>query len=90
MSKSLGNGIDPLEIIDSYGADSLRFSLVQGLAPGNDTRYTDQKTKLDVPIAKFRPNKIVKLCCGVAQFVFFKVCGDVFDGFIQARKKGYP
>ncbi|MDE6275546.1 MAG: valine--tRNA ligase, partial [Clostridia bacterium] len=45
MSKSLGNGIDPLEIIDSYGADSLRFSLVQGLAPGNDTRYTDQKTE---------------------------------------------
>lgn len=45
MSKSLGNGIDPLEIIDNYGADSLRFSLVQGLAPGNDTRYTDQKTE---------------------------------------------
>ncbi len=45
MSKSLGNGIDPLEIIDSYGADSLRFSLVQGLAPGNDTKYTDQKTE---------------------------------------------
>lgn len=45
MSKSLGNGIDPLEIIDNYGADSLRFSLVQGLAPGNDTKYTDQKTE---------------------------------------------
>ena len=45
MSKSLGNGIDPLEIIENYGADSLRFSLVQGLAPGNDTRYTDQKTE---------------------------------------------
>ncbi|MDE5990659.1 MAG: valine--tRNA ligase, partial [Clostridia bacterium] len=45
MSKSLGNGIDPLEIIDNYGADSLRFSLIQGLAPGNDTKYTDQKTE---------------------------------------------
>lgn len=45
MSKSLGNGIDPLEIIDSYGADSLRFSLIQGIAPGGDTRYVDEKTQ---------------------------------------------
>jgi len=45
MSKSLGNGIDPLEVIDKYGADSLRFSLVQGIAPGSDTRYIDEKTE---------------------------------------------
>ncbi|MEG1608300.1 MAG: valine--tRNA ligase, partial [Clostridia bacterium] len=45
MSKSLGNGIDPLEIIDKYGADSLRFSLLQGIAPGSDTRYIDEKTE---------------------------------------------
>ena len=38
MSKSLGNGIDPLEIIDQYGADALRFSLVMGVSAGNDTR----------------------------------------------------
>lgn len=45
MSKSLGNGVDPLEVIEKYGADSLRFSLTQGLAPGNDTRYYDEKTQ---------------------------------------------
>ncbi|MBC7960741.1 MAG: valine--tRNA ligase, partial [Vallitaleaceae bacterium] len=39
MSKSLGNGIDPLEVIDKYGADSLRFTLVTGNAPGNDMRF---------------------------------------------------
>ena len=39
MSKSLGNGIDPLEVIDKYGADALRFSLVTGNAPGNDMRF---------------------------------------------------
>ena len=45
MSKSLGNGIDPLEIIEKYGADSLRLSLVTGVAPGNDTRYSDAKVE---------------------------------------------
>ncbi len=39
MSKSLGNGIDPLEVIDKYGADTLRFTLVTGNAPGNDMRF---------------------------------------------------
>ncbi|MCD7783747.1 MAG: valine--tRNA ligase [Firmicutes bacterium] len=43
MSKSLGNGIDPLEIIDKYGADALRFSLVTGNSPGNDMRFSDEK-----------------------------------------------
>ena len=45
MSKSLGNGIDPLEVIEKYGADSLRLSLMTGVAPGNDTRYTDGKVE---------------------------------------------
>ena len=43
MSKSLGNGIDPIEIIEKYGADSLRFSLIQGTTPGNDIRYMPEK-----------------------------------------------
>ncbi len=43
MSKSLGNGIDPLEIIDKYGADALRFALTTGNAPGNDMRFSDEK-----------------------------------------------
>ena len=45
MSKSLGNGIDPLEVIDNYGADALRFMLATGNAPGNDMRYIDDKVK---------------------------------------------
>ena len=45
MSKSLGNGVDPLEVIDQYGADALRFMLVTGNSPGNDTRYMDEKVK---------------------------------------------
>lgn len=45
MSKSLGNGIDPLEVIAEYGADALRFTLVTGSTPGNDTRYSEEKVK---------------------------------------------
>ena len=45
MSKSLGNGVDPLEIIDKYGADALRFSLVNGVSPGNDMRFSDDKVE---------------------------------------------
>ena len=45
MSKSLGNGIDPLEIIATYGADALRFMLAHGNAPGNDMRFTEDKVK---------------------------------------------
>ncbi len=43
MSKSLGNGVDPLEVIDQYGADALRLTLVTGNSPGNDMRWTDTK-----------------------------------------------
>ncbi len=43
MSKSLGNGIDPLEIIDKYGADALRFMLSTGITPGNDMRFTEDR-----------------------------------------------
>lgn len=45
MSKSLGNGIDPLEVIDKYGADALRFMLATGNSPGNDMRYIEEKVK---------------------------------------------
>ena len=43
MSKSLGNGIDPLVVIDQYGADALRFTLATGNSPGNDMRFSDEK-----------------------------------------------
>lgn len=45
MSKSLGNGVDPLEVIDKYGADALRFTLATGNSPGNDTRYSDERVE---------------------------------------------
>ena len=45
MSKSLGNGIDPLEIIDRYGADALRFTLATGNSPGNDMRFSDERVE---------------------------------------------
>ena len=45
MSKSLGNGIDPLEVIAQYGADALRFMLVDGSTPGNDMRYIEKKVE---------------------------------------------
>ena len=43
MSKTLGNGIDPLDIIDKYGADSLRFSVLSGTTMGNDIRFMSEK-----------------------------------------------
>ena len=45
MSKSLGNGIDPLEVMKQYGTDALRFSLIQNIAPGNDIRYIPEKVE---------------------------------------------
>jgi len=45
MSKSLGNGVDPLQVVEKYGADALRFSLAMGVSPGNDTRYSDEKVE---------------------------------------------
>ena len=45
MSKSLGNGVDPLDIIRDYGTDSLRLSLIQNITPGNDVRYIPEKVE---------------------------------------------
>ncbi len=45
MSKSKGNGIDPLEVIEKYGTDSLRLSLLMGATPGNDNRYSEEKNE---------------------------------------------
>ena len=45
MSKSLGNGIDPLEVIEQYGADALRLTLMTGNAPGNDMRFSDERVE---------------------------------------------
>ncbi len=45
MSKSLGNGVDPMEVIERYGADALRMALVLSSAPGNDQRYSDERVQ---------------------------------------------
>ncbi|MBE3578116.1 MAG: valine--tRNA ligase [Limnochordales bacterium] len=45
MSKSLGNGIDPIDVIEEYGADALRFTLVNGVGPGNDMRYVPERVE---------------------------------------------
>ena len=45
MSKSLGNGIDPLDVIDQYGADALRFMLITGITPGNDMRFQYERVE---------------------------------------------
>ncbi|MEG1705651.1 MAG: valine--tRNA ligase [Clostridia bacterium] len=45
MSKSLGNGIDPIEVMEKYGTDALRFSLIQNITPGNDIRYIPEKVE---------------------------------------------
>ena len=72
MSKSLGNGIDPLEVIDQYGADALRFTLVTGSTPGNDTRYSEEKVKASRNFA----NKL----WNAARFVLMNVREDTKPG----------
>ena len=73
MSKSLGNGVDPLEIIDQYGADALRFSLVMGISPGNDTRYSTEK----VEMARNFANKV----WNASRFVLMNLDGkETLDG----------
>ncbi|MDO4460796.1 MAG: valine--tRNA ligase [Clostridia bacterium] len=67
MSKSLGNGIDPLEEIDKYGADALRFTLVTGNSPGNDIRYSDERVNASRNFA----NKI----WNAARFILMNIDG---------------
>ena len=52
MSKSLGNGIDPLEVIDKYGADALRLTLITGNAPGNDMRFYWERVEASQKLCK--------------------------------------
>lgn len=68
MSKSLGNGIDPLEVIDKYGADALRFMLATGNSPGNDMRFSDEKVESSRNFA----NKI----WNAARFILMNLDGE--------------
>ncbi len=77
MSKSLGNGIDPLEIIDKYGADALRFTLATGNSPGNDMRFSDEKVEASRNFA----NKL----WNAARFVLMNLEGDEPAPFIPEK-----
>ena len=72
MSKSLGNGIDPLEVIDQYGADALRYTLATGSSAGNDTRFSDEKVKASRNFA----NKL----WNAARFILMNVDGEIPAG----------
>lgn len=78
MSKSLGNGVDPLEVIDEYGADALRFMLVTGNAPGNDIRYYPEK----VEAARNFANKI----WNASRFVMMNLDKDVMDKYKDVKE----
>ena len=78
MSKSLGNGIDPLEIIDTHGADALRFALVTGNAPGNDQRFQEDK----IIMGRNLSNKIWK----AMRFVIMNMPDDIdYSGLDPAK-----
>lgn len=78
MSKSLGNGIDPLEVIDKYGADALRFSLATGNSPGNDMRYYDERVESSRNFA----NKV----WNAARFILMNLTvGDAHPDFNKLR-----
>ncbi|WP_425060583.1 Valine--tRNA ligase [Sporomusa carbonis] len=79
MSKSLGNGIDPLEVIDKYGADTLRFMLVTGNTPGNDMRFYWERVESSRNFA----NKI----WNASRFVLMNLEG--FDPAFTPDAKGY-
>ncbi|EES90747.1 valine--tRNA ligase [Clostridium botulinum] len=78
MSKSLGNGVDPLEVIEKYGADALRFMLITGNAPGNDIRYYEEK----VEAARNFANKI----WNASRFVMMNLDKDLMDKYKDSKE----
>ena len=76
MSKSLGNGIDPLEIISQYGTDALRFSLIYGISAGNDIRYMPEKLE----VASNFANKL----WNASKFVLGNIKEDVNEEYLKS------
>ena len=72
MSKSLGNGINPLEVIDEYGADALRFMLITGNSPGNDMRFYFER----VEAARNFANKL----WNASRFIFMNIDDEIMNG----------
>jgi valyl-tRNA synthetase len=79
MSKSLGNGVDPMEVIDQYGADSLRYFLATGSSPGQDLRYTTEKVEATWNFA----NKI----WNASRFALMNMDGMTYDQIDLSGKK---
>lgn len=79
MSKSLGNGIDPLEVIDQYGADALRFMLATGNSPGNDMRFYMER----VEAARNFANKL----WNASRFVFMNIDENLMNGVTRESVK---
>lgn len=77
MSKSLGNGIDPMDIIEEYGADALRFTLATGNSPGNDLRFSEEKVNASRNFA----NKIFN----AARFIHMKIDDFDVDGLLPKK-----
>ena len=78
MSKSLGNGVDPLEVIDTYGADALRFMIATGNAPGNDMRYYPERVESSRNFA----NKI----WNASRFVMMNLDKEVMNKYKDCRE----
>jgi len=78
MSKSLGNGVDPLEVIEQYGADALRFTLITGNAPGNDIRYYPER----VEAARNFANKI----WNASRFVLMNIDEEIMNKYKDCKK----
>ena len=78
MSKSLGNGIDPLEIIEKYGTDSLRFSLIYGISAGNDIRYMPEKLE----VASNFANKL----WNASKFVLGNIKEDIDAKYLETEE----
>ncbi len=80
MSKSLGNGIDPLEVIDNYGADALRLTIVTGNAPGNDMRFYNERVENSRNFA----NKV----WNASRFIMMNMAEDAPSAIHQAAPAG--
>ena len=78
MSKSLGNGVDPLDVISVYGADALRFTLVTGNSPGNDLRFSEEKVSASRNFA----NKI----WNAARFILMNIEGKDIDCALPKKR----
>ncbi|AZV58219.1 valine--tRNA ligase [Clostridium sp. AWRP] len=77
MSKSLGNGVDPIEVIEQYGADALRFTLITGNAPGNDIRYYSERVEASRNFA----NKI----WNASRFVLMNIDEDLMNKYKDCK-----